>query len=240
MNKQEKSETNKIAVIGDSHTRAFAFTNIFLPFFLGSGKEHCFINNRKARNVSNKSKKLINTIKKELGIQTYILVFGEPDARWLLGKGWYPWKKKIYNPLIYYKRWKLIEENCYRYINLIKELSQLDIDLIIYGNTSIYNQEQVKLARRWNQLLYDFCQCNKITFVNVLEEIINEEDQVKKEYANDISHASQAVLPLVIKKIQFRGKLPKNLTMKIDKENDHKELKSSFIYNEKFGSFISK
>lgn len=100
----------KIAVIGDSHTRAFGFTNIFIPVFLGSGKQHCFIDDKRSEIVLERLTKSIQNIKQKSGIKTYLLVFGEPDTRWLLGKGWYPWNKKIYNPFIYLRRWNLLEK----------------------------------------------------------------------------------------------------------------------------------
>lgn len=130
-------------------------------------------------------------------------------------------------------------KNCFRYIKIIEELSQLDIELIIYGNTSIYNQEQVRLAKKWNELLDSFLQSKGLTFVNVLNDITDEFDQVKKEYINDISHASQAVLPLVFQKLQSQNILSSDVELAYKKAT-HNELKNSFIYNERFGSFIMK
>lgn len=40
-------ELNSFLVLGDSHTRGFSFNDNFLPFFLGQGKEHCFISDEK-------------------------------------------------------------------------------------------------------------------------------------------------------------------------------------------------
>ena len=80
-----------IYAIGDSHTRAFSFNKNFLPLFIGAGKSHCFINDKNMKNVRNK----IYKITKKLNQATVILVLGEPDTRYYLGKGWYPWEDKI-------------------------------------------------------------------------------------------------------------------------------------------------
>ncbi len=232
-----KIESKKIAVIGDSHTRSFAFSNLFIPFCIGAGKKYCFIDSSKALNVLNKSTELIQKIELEIEPEYYMFVFGEPDTRWLLGKGWYPWNRKLRNPFIYYRRWELLECNLKRYVSVIRKILTTEKKIIIYGNTSIY-YEQIDLAKRWNDQLGYCCQELGVIFVNILDDILMQ-DKVMDEYVNDISHANQKIMPLVAKKLSQEIDWMENFRLE-SSILKHSQLCKSFEYNQRFGSFVSK
>jgi len=79
--------TTSIAVIGDSHTRSYACNSAFTPLFIGPGKENNFIDEASANTYLKRATKVLQ----QLRVNTVLLLFGEPDARYSLGCGWYPW-----------------------------------------------------------------------------------------------------------------------------------------------------
>ena len=83
---------SKIWVIGDSHARAFSCNSNFIPFFIGEGKKHCFVNDKY---LSGLILKVLNIVKEVTAQDSIILYLGEPDTRFYLGRGWRPWKNKI-------------------------------------------------------------------------------------------------------------------------------------------------
>ena len=215
---------------------------LFVPFFLGPGKDNCFINAQKAKNVKDKIINLIRKINADLDLEYYILVFGEPDTRWYLGKGWYPWKRKFSNPWIFHRKLALLEAGLNRYLEVLDqvcdELQTLGIKLIIYGNTSVY-EEQLCLARKWNSLLDKACQDRQICFLSVLDEICNQDGKIIPEYKNDICHASQKVIPLILKKLSKEHQWLDNIGSDSNILN-HSRLKSLFEYNVRFGAYMEK
>ena len=77
----------KILIIGDSHTRSFAFRKNITPVFLGPGQKI----NLEKKNIRKIEKKL-NYLKKifdEVEYEKYLFL-GEPNIRYQLGYGWYP------------------------------------------------------------------------------------------------------------------------------------------------------
>jgi len=83
---------SKIWVIGDSHTRAFSFNDNFIPFYIGGGKEHCFLSDQR---LSDFISKVLHIVKEVVAQDSIILFLGEPDTRFYIGSGWKPWKKNI-------------------------------------------------------------------------------------------------------------------------------------------------
>lgn len=228
---------NKIAVIGDSHTRAFALAPAFIPFFLGSGKKHCFINKKNQRRVFGKSVTLINHLKEDYDIKDYMLILGEPDLRWSLGKGWYPWSKKTINPLIYYRRYNLIDKSLDRYCTLLLFLKKLKINLIVFGATPVYEPE-LELASYWNACLSEFCLKTSMFFVDILSKIWVQDVGIIPKYRLDVVHPSPEIIPLVINEI--RDFVTVSNFSKIESGENNAELRERFKYNEKFGSYILK
>jgi len=81
----------RIVVVGDSHTRSFAFRDNIIPVFLGPGKEI----NLDSKNKNQVFKK-IKKIKKMFPIDRYdiYIYMGEPNIRFQLGFGWSPHLEK--------------------------------------------------------------------------------------------------------------------------------------------------
>jgi hypothetical protein len=109
----------KIWVIGDSHTRIFAFNDNFLPFFIGQGRDFCFITDQCLANVV---PKVVHIVKEIKANDTFILFLGEPDTRYYLVKGWEPWNR----PLGFAIRPKdKILKSFQRYRQLIKSVNDI-------------------------------------------------------------------------------------------------------------------
>ncbi|RLC04126.1 MAG: hypothetical protein DRH90_09500 [Deltaproteobacteria bacterium] len=81
---------SKIWVIGDSHTRAFSFNDNFIPFYIGGGKQRCFLSDQR---LSDLISKVLHIVKEVAAQDSIILFLGEPDTRFNLGIGWKPWKR---------------------------------------------------------------------------------------------------------------------------------------------------
>lgn len=79
----------RILILGDSHTRSFAFRKDIYPFFMGPGSEINFKNGTKL--IRQKTAQIVN----KFGLQDTDWIFfhlGEPDCRLQLGRGWMPHK----------------------------------------------------------------------------------------------------------------------------------------------------
>jgi hypothetical protein len=149
----------KIWMIGDSHVRAFSYNNNFIPFFIGEGRTHCFINDNY---LSNLISKVVNIIRELKARESVVLFLGEPDTRFYLGRGWKPWKSKYRNG---WKLWKSkiglfiggkvkIKKSHKRYCHLINEVkNQTNASLLILNITPSDRRDQNKLVDYFNNLL---------------------------------------------------------------------------------------
>lgn len=72
--------------IGDSHVRSFIDQGFC--FFVGPGKDNNFLSDASAKALEKKISNILVCLKKNTEI---IFIFGEPDCRFALGKGWHPW-----------------------------------------------------------------------------------------------------------------------------------------------------
>ena len=234
----------KIWVIGDSHARAFSYNKNFIPFFIGQGKTHCFINDNNLSNLISKVVKIITEIKDR---DSVILFLGEPDTRFCLGRGWKPWKKK------YRKGWKLwkskirlfiggkilIKKSYKRYCQLISEVkNKTNASLLILNITPSDRRDQNKLVDYFNKLLSEFCSKeNDVEFIYINPKIYNPETKtVGGEYYGDPVHLN-IKLQLPVENWFFeKGTIKKSF---FDEENrmDKKQIKRNYKFNENFGCF---
>ena len=206
---------------------------MFLPIFVGAGKEHCFVTKRCAKRVLDKTQKTIDALVNRSDISDFMLVYGEPDTRWLLGKGWHPWKRRFANPLIVWRRDALLKQSLDRFMQVVDSLRVDKQRLIIYANTSVYCADQIKYAKRWNAAIENYCSARGIRFLNILDEI-TVGDRVAEEYVADIVHAGPAIVPLV------KGKLGLDATEASDQKSrdmNRETLPSMFKFNAKFDCY---
>jgi len=79
----------KIIAIGDSHVRSFANNEYFIPFYLGAGRDNCFINDEKTIITKNRLFEIMSKFNVD---DVFMLVLGEPDCRWCTYNNWQPGK----------------------------------------------------------------------------------------------------------------------------------------------------
>lgn len=229
-------ELNSFLVLGDSHTRGFSFNDNFLPFFLGQGKEHCFISDENYLNI----KKKVDLILSRLSPNTkVILYFGEPDTRYYLGKGWTPWTTDDEYQL------EDIERKLYasskRYLALIKHIQKkFKLDLFVLNITHSNRPEQNEIVDQFNKILESNQQKLGYQFIQFNEEIYDSEKRcVKEEYLGDPVHLNN--------KIQIPVEnwlLSRNLISEIKYADNptwnNKEVQGKYAYNERFGCYTLK
>ena len=235
---------SRIWMIGDSHARVFSYNSNFIPFFIGEGRKHCFINNKCLSNVTSK---VLSIIKEIVTQDSIVLFLGEPDTRFYIGRGWKPWKKK------YSRGWKLwkrkfgfpirrrskIKKSFKRYGQLINEVkNQTNARLLILNITPSNRKDQNKLVDYFNKLLLEFCAKEKnVEFIYINSAIYNPETKtVRGEYYGDPVHLNMKLQLLVEKWLIEKGIIEKSF---YDEENkmDKKKIKRNYKFNEKFGCY---
>lgn len=77
---------DRVLVVGDGHVRAYAGNANFYPVSLGPGRTQNFTSDIFATAYERKARLAIRKV--ALGV--VLLVLGEPDCRWALGRGWNP------------------------------------------------------------------------------------------------------------------------------------------------------
>ena len=156
----------KIIVAGDSHTRSFALRKNLIPVFLGPGKEI----NLSSHNLHKVEKKLKQLIKKIKNIDYDLFLFlGEPNVRYQLEKGWYPFKDKTTQSVVNHKYLKECADN---YVKLAQSFNAK-----LITPTSAYNKS-VKGLKYFNKYL---CSVNNVNVIDVFSKTIKSE-KVREEF----------------------------------------------------------
>lgn len=225
---------SKIWVIGDSHTRAFSFNENFIPFYIGGGKEHCFLSDER---LSDLISKVLHIVKEVAAQDSIILLLGEPDTRFYLGSGWKPWKKKYRYPSI--RGRSKIKKSFKRYCQLINEVkNKTNAGLLILNITPSNRKDQNKLVNYFNKLLSKYCSKEKdVAFIDINTAIYNPKtNTVREEYYGDHVHLSMKLQIPVEKWLIDKGIIEKSF---YDEKNamDKKKLRNNFKYNERFGCY---
>lgn len=224
---------NKIWVLGDSHARAFSYNDNFIPFYIGEGKEHCFLSDKR---LSNLILKVLNIVKEVIAQDSIILFLGEPDTRFCLGSGWKPWKKKFRFPI---RGRSKLKKSFKRYCQLINEVkNKTNARLLILNIIPSNRKDQNKLVNYFNRLLLEFCSKEQgVEFIHINTTIYNPETKiVREEYYGDPVHLNMKLqLPvenwLIGKGIIERSFYDEESTM------DKKKLKKNFKFNDRFGCY---
>lgn len=81
---------DRILVLGDGHVRSYAENSNFFPVFLGPGKVCNFTSDQCADYFTAKALTMLERVSGK----TVLLVLGEPDTRFALGRGWLPWETR--------------------------------------------------------------------------------------------------------------------------------------------------
>lgn len=229
--------SDKILVLGDSHTRAFSYNDNFIPFFIGEGKGHCFVKSSNYENIKVMTFGVLSELEYTGG--PVLLVFGEPDTRYYIGRGWKPWERK-YGFSIGRKR--KVRISFARYCRFIEELRGIpDIDLYILNVTPSMRLEQNKLVDYFNELLKKYCSVNQgVEFIDCNQDIYDESThEVKSEFYDDPVHLNLKLQLLVeewfiAKSVLRESKYDRKMKV------SNAEVKSNYGFNERFGCYMLK
>lgn len=224
-----------ILVIGDSHTRVFSDSTMFFPVFVGAGKEFNLLNDNSTLSILEKSIKIIKNSKHK----NVLLNFGEPDTRYFLGKGWYPWKDNQVSYNIDLKN--SITTSVDNYLFLVKRLEN------IFRNKDFYITEVNPSPRSdQNQLIIKYNKALNLKLSNY--QIIKSFDYFYDD-VNDIPYemyiSPEDPVHLNSRIIDFYSKFfSSKLNLKLSDLNntgsDANDVRHKFEYNKKFGCFILK
>lgn len=181
-------------VIGDSHVRSFAGSNWFIPFFLGPGKKNCFVSDKNLIHVKKNAVQVLSNIPRKSRV---LCVFGEPDARFYLGKGWYPWDEDGKDDMSAIT--EKIASSAYRYASFLSYVcDKYDHDFFVLPVTPSGRVNQNRYVRAFNGKLRELCEVRGAFFVDIESDFFDTEFQIKEGYMADPVHLNRKVQALVM------------------------------------------
>ena len=227
--------SNKILVFGDSHSRAFALNPNFLPIFIGAGKLNNFINEENAGRVQNSVIKACN----ELKPKDVILCFGEPDTRYFLGLGWYPWENKREFTLEDYK--PSVLESIERYKAFLEKLKELiSGTIMVFNVTPSIRTEQNVIVDFFNISMQKACSEIEVLFIDVNNDIYSKDsDIIKQEYFSDTVHLNNRI-QILAEDFLLKNKIIESRGYQEDAAFEHSDIQSKFKYDKRFGCYVLK
>lgn len=227
-------ENNQIIVFGDSHSRAFSLNPNFIPFFIGAGKEHNFINEENAEKVSTK----LDQAMEGLDEQTVMFCFGEPDTRHFLGLGWYPWEGKREFEIDNFR--PHVDRALERYSSVIKRLKEkYKNEILIFNVTPSIREEQNRIVNYYNSALKEIVsKIDGVTFIEINDKIYTSEDEIiDQQYYSDTVHLNNKIQILVEDFLLSKGLITKK-GYDEDVSFSHKKVQSRYKYDKRFGCYV--
>ena len=222
-----------IYVIGDSHTRAFSFNTNFFPLFVGAGKENCFVSDETLRNITANFFKTLDALVSDNPV---MLVVGEPDTRFYLGQGWYPWDSKVKENISGFE--KKVDGSIDRVETLLDKLKKRYTNkFILFNVTPSQRVNQNKVTDYFNRKLEQLCKKRDCLFVFINDKIYSGDEKIIHEkYYGDTVHLNNKIQPLVeaiLKENDLIGKsgFDENVQW------SHQEVMKKFSFDEKFGCY---
>lgn len=226
-----------IYVIGDSHTRSFSFNRNFTPLFLGQGKEINFTSVESYNKVVNS---VLHVLQYFSDNDSIILFLGEPDTRYYLSSGWYPWDNENLIDIKGHQEKVALSINRYSdFIKLIK--SKFSGNIYVLNVIPSNRKEQNIVVDEYNKQLSKACNDISVEFLHANEFIYSDENHtgIKPEYFSDQVHLNHR-LQIVVQELltSFGVNIKDDFNSKISWDN--KEVQSKFYYDEKFGCYKMK
>jgi lysophospholipase L1-like esterase len=228
----EHYEHDFIYAVGNSHTRAFSYNANFFPMFIGSGKTHSLIDGTGLENL----KLSLDVALKSISNQKVMLVLGEPDARYCLGKGWYPWEGKVEFLVDDFR--PLVDASFVRYKQLIQYLkSKYKNTYMILNVTPVAAVEENLIVNYFNDLLRTYCASENLVFIEINEKLYTEEGYVDPQYLGDSIHLNNKIQPLVEDFLLSRKLIQKPYYQQ-EVDWDHAAVQGKYKFSKKFGCYV--
>lgn len=222
-----------IYVIGDSHSRSFAKNENFFPLFIGAGKENCFVSDATLDCLKSNITRVVKNLSKNSQI---LLVLGEPDTRFYLGKGWTPWLSSSQDCLedIDGK----IKASAERYSKLIHWLQESSQHVFYIFNVTPSNRENQNIyVNAFNRRLRDICLSSGVLFVDIEDKLFLDKNKMDVSYMGDEVHLNNLIQPLVEEFLVSSNILQESKFNK-DFKFDSKQVQGKFVFNEQFSCYV--
>lgn len=223
-----------IYIVGDSHSRAFSYNRNFIPLFLGPGKKINFISDDNMQTVKSK----FAMVHKSLAPQKVITYFGEPDTRWLLGKGWYPWEGSVEFVLDDFRQ--EVNQSVDRYIQLIRfARDHFAWEICVMNVTPTTRVEQNVISEYYNERLHQTCKDEGFMFLPINSRLFTHDLNLDDSYCGDSVHLNSAIQPHV-EEILIKKGMIESSGFRVGIEWDHSKVHADFKYNKRFGCYTLK
>lgn len=226
--------TREVLVIGESHARAYSFNKNFFPVFIGAGKEFNFTSSECYAAIKSSTKRVLN----EIEVNHVLLTFGEPDCRFYMGLGWYPWEGE--ETKLTKDASLLLKDSIERYKNYLTWLTNQSKSVYVQPVAPSMFKRQDEYARVFNNQIRSFCETNRnLYFLSSLEGTLWSTGDRIAEFYGDHVHLNTKIQDVVEEELI----LLKVLTSK----EDHKEhtltsksIQARYEFNDRFGCYIPK
>jgi hypothetical protein len=190
--RKSRKSNSPIYVIGDSHCRGFSYNSNFVPLFIGPGKEINFITDSNKELTTSKVQLALSKIK----AGRIILVFGEPDTRHYLGKGWHPWENELEIGIGDFR--PSVSASVERFSDFFRLIdSGASFQLMVLSVPPSERKDQNEIVRYYNQLLEDFCRVHNVLFIDIHDKLFLANGDIDKSYFGDQIHLNNKSQHLV-------------------------------------------
>lgn len=234
--KSKKIHTDKILVLGDSHSRAFSFNPNFFPIFLGPGKEMNFVNDKNLKLLEKSILRVLKTFNLTADSKI-ILYLGEPDTRFYLAGDWYPWKQEELELDENYK--EKVRDSIIRYEKLLDTIIGKISNPIIMNVTPSRRTEQNKVVDYFNAKLAELCSTRGFEFLDINNSIYsNDEKVIQDVYYLDQVHMNTRIQVLVEKRLMDLAYIESPAYSKTELTNE--EIQGKYGFDKRFGCYTLK
>ncbi len=165
-----------------------------------------------------------------------ILYLCEPDTRYYLGRGWYPWDEE--NTIHPVELDESIAFSISRYSRIIDFLKK-KYELIVINVTPSIRIDQNQIVDKFNDRLKVLCEKHNIRFLDLNNKIYSPDGKIKEEYYADHVHLSTSLQILVENRLIEEDILSKPL-YNSDNSLSNKDIQSKFKYDKRFGCYVLK
>ncbi len=222
-----------IYVIGDSHSRSFSKNENFFPLFIGAGKQNCFISDENLNHVKNGFEKAVSVLPSKSDV---LIVLGEPDTRFYLGKGWTPWEVEGEDNVEDVDA--KISFSGSRFITFVKWLREnYSHNFYLLSVTPSLRENQNVYVRSLNSYLRNECLTHGFDFVDIEDQLFEERYKVKPDFVGDEVHLNNKI-QLLVEPIFLKKKLIATSRFNTNSNFDSQEIQRSFTFNEKFSCYV--
>lgn len=224
----------ELVIIGESHTRSFAFRQNISAFFIGNGKE---INLEKS-NTDNIQRKLNKILENFNGDEVITFIyFGEPNCRWQLKQHWTPhWDEIRHNERIQ----PVVKE---KYLNkCIRNYEEMDLDKVDYiiTPTSAYDTTNPALKFFNDRLKETFGDKVIDIFTDSVEDLKTKNEFKSDRWKKDPIHLNSNISNVFLSKLKERGIINdiSVYDLTLDGGFDTHYVRNNKFEKSRFGSFI--